>query len=209
MPWPAGTKDRSARVRVSAKKRDSGTLSACAMRSINSTEGETSPFSMRESMERDIDERSDNSPPDNPAAMRSSRTCSPRRAEGTLRSGSAPWRRRGVNSDAGSWGLWRVGKGEGVSGPTDRRDCDFEGGCHDVSTLVFRTPESVRTFIISLNVASCPFGIPGPYNLERRTSYFYRLRQQGKRLIDISRCASTIFVLHHSEWGHDHLGLGG
>jgi hypothetical protein len=45
-----------------------------AMRSRVSTEGETSPRSMRESMERETPELVASSPPEAPEAMRSART---------------------------------------------------------------------------------------------------------------------------------------
>ncbi|BEP60024.1 hypothetical protein GmRootV213_05780 [Variovorax sp. V213] len=98
----------------SLKKRDIGTCSPCARRSSVSTEGETNPRSMRESIEEEIPEVLASTPADTSAAMRSALTCAPMRNADRLRTTGAGCRSGTLVTETGSRRGRAVGKGEAI-----------------------------------------------------------------------------------------------
>lgn len=83
------------------------------MRASVSTEGETTPCSMRESSEREMPARRASSPPEAPLAMRRARIWVPMREADSLRVGFGG-AGRGSARDGGSLKGLAVGKGEAI-----------------------------------------------------------------------------------------------
>jgi hypothetical protein len=111
-PCTARTWQKSVRRAWSLKKRDAGTPRPFARRSRVSTDGETSPRSMRESIEAEIPDAFANSPPDTSAAMRSALTCAPMRAADRLRTTCADCRGPDRVTDTGNRNGRAIGSGE-------------------------------------------------------------------------------------------------